>query len=568
MAEKGFGAIAKKMHLDGASLFLIVSLLAVGLFYEFSAMLFCALLGVFLIVLFIKNKELAVYVNLTSVSVFTIALFYLLSSLWAVDGGAAFAGFFRFMPVPLFLILLWQRDKDGKEKVTAYLPFIGVIMTAVSAGLAQIPALSEYFTVAGRLSGFFAYPNTFAMFLLVCLILTLTGGKFGVKNALYAIVLLGGILYSGSRTVFVLTAVSLILLIFTVKNRKVKIAVGAGLGAVALAAVLIALLSDGYSVFGRFLTISLSSSTFIGRFLYFKDALPIILEHPFGTGYLGYYYLQQEFQTGLYSVRYVHNDILQLALDVGIIPALLFVASIIRSIFSKNTSGTLRIILLVFTAHALFDFDLQFIGMFMLFITLLDTHSGKTVILKKPVFFTVCTSVLSIMALWLTAAFALMSFGANEASARIYSANTQNDTVLLTEAETTAEMAEIAERILSRNAHVSVAYSAKAREAFSAGNFASVINHKKQVLRLAPFAYEEYEEYCTMLITGISLYEQAGDIQSADYCRAELVSCAEKLYSLPEKMSGEGKKIKDQPRIAFPQNITEYIEKTEVYLEG
>ena len=71
-----------------------------------------------------------------------------------------------------------------------------------------------------------------------------------------------------------------------------------------------------------------------------------------------------------------------------------------------------------------------------------------------------------------------------------------------------------------------------------------------------------------MLITGISLYEKAGDKDSADYLRRRLVEMPLRLETLKYRLSDEGKKIKDQPRTTLPVQITEYIEKTEVYLEN
>lgn len=43
---------------------------------------------------------------------------------------------------------------------------------------------------------------------------------------------------------------------------------------------------------GRYLTISLSSSTFLGGLLYVKDAVIPILTNPLGLGYQGYGYEQ------------------------------------------------------------------------------------------------------------------------------------------------------------------------------------------------------------------------------------------------------------------------------------
>ena len=88
-----------------------------------------------------------------------------------------------------------------------------------------------------------------------------------------------------------------------------------------LALVIYSALFDSFGIFRRVLSLSFTESTFVGRFLYYMDALPQILRRPFGMGYMGYYYDQLSVQTGVYSVMYLHNDLFQLVLDTGWIPA-------------------------------------------------------------------------------------------------------------------------------------------------------------------------------------------------------------------------------------------------------
>ena len=85
----------------------------------------------------------------------------------------------------------------------------------------------------------------------------------------------------------------------------------------------------------------------------------------------------------------------------------------------------------------------------------------------------------------------------------MYPWNTQNDIVAITSASSPEEMNKIADRILARNKYVTVAYSAKARYAYSKGDFANVIKYKKKAIDTAVFSYDEYEDFCYLLIKGI-----------------------------------------------------------------
>ena len=85
-------------------------------------------------------------------------------------------------------------------------------MTVLSGGLSLIPPLNGFFTVNSRLAGFFQYPNTFALYLLA------------------------GIILTGSRTGFVLFAVTVVCFCFILRDRRIRIGLACGLVLIAAAA--------------------------------------------------------------------------------------------------------------------------------------------------------------------------------------------------------------------------------------------------------------------------------------------------------------------------------------------
>ena len=544
-----------------AEIILTGCLFCIGTFHEYLSCAAAAVMLIWLIYKSAKNKLIHFCLNITSASVLCIALFYGLTAFWAVDGGMAVIGFMKFLPVPLYLLVLMQTENiDG---IISRIPFTAAVMTAVSAVGMQIPAFEDFFSVSGRLAGFFEYPNTFALFALISELIALSIQKLRALDFAVIAVLLFGIMYSGSRTVFVLAVAANAVLIFSVKNRRVKLFAAAVFGLLAVGAVIFAAASGGDNAFGRFLTISLNESTFIGRLLYFKDALPLILKHPFGLGYMGYYYTQQSVQTGVYSVMYIHNDFLQLSLDVGWLPALLFAAAIIKSVFCGKKPLYKRVILAVTALHCCFDFDLQFIAVFMLMLLFTDYGTGKEYFLKKSEAVGGISFLAAIVCVYFGISLALSRFGKYEAANYLYPFDTRTQTQLLINEKDTEKAGEIADGIISRNEYVPIAYTVKARQAYSAGNFTKVIEYKRQIFEKAPFAYEEYKEYCYMLITGITLYNRSGDTSSAQICLKELKSAAYSVHTAKDRLSNLGAKIKDQPETRLPDDIEEYL-KSEV----
>lgn len=537
-----------------------LSFFGVGIFHPFAACLLSAVLLVWLTIRFFKEKQLRLPLNFTTALAAVTVLFYGLSTLWAVDSGMAFTGFLKFLPVFLFLFAL-QQERSAGPKILQLFPYLATVAALLSAIGMQIPFLKTFFAVDGRLAGFLQYPNTFALVLLVAELLILGKDKRRIYDLICLPVLIFGLLYTGSRTVFVLAVLANLSVLLFSKSKKLKIGVLCGILAVAAALGGYALISGGLGIFGRFLTISLESSTFLGRFLYFQDALPVILKHPFGLGYAGYYYLQQSFQTGIYSVMFIHNDLLQLMLDIGWLPALLFAVTMVRTFF-RGTPTNHKIILAVFLLHGCFDFNLQFVAVFVLLFLFTDYQNGKELILRTPPVTVGAFAATAMLCLYCGTALALADFGLPRAAHLLYPWNTQNETLLLTTDEPEAANRR-ADRILKQNPYVTLAHSAKARYAYSKGDFTNLILHKNKLFQAAPFQYEEYKEYCYMLINGIALYQCSGDAKSANICRQELLTTQKRVQAQTDRLSKLGAKINDQPTTELPADIQNYIAQME-----
>lgn len=540
--------------------FLIISLYAVGVFNEYVSCIMSVALFVYICAMAVKKRFLNFRINLSSIAVTVFVFGYAVVAIWAVDSGEAVIGFFKFLPLFLFMLAAMQQN-DACSALSA-VPYASVVMTVVSAVLMQVPALTDWFSVSGRLSGFLQYSNTFALLLLISVILLVTKEQHKYYDYIAIPVLIFGILYSGSRSVFVLTILSVLVLVAFNKNKKIRLMLlFSAIGVVAVALIYVAI-TNNFGTLGRFLTTSINSSTFLGRFLYFKDALPVILRHPFGLGYMGYYFVQQSIQTGVYSVKFIHNDFFQIMLDVGWIPAVLLIAAVIKSFFKNGGSLQKRLILFMICAHSCFDFDLQFLSMFMVLILFLDLDEGREVSLfvEYPAIMITIASVLMAVCMYMGCALALFSFHQNALSQKMYPWNTENEIAILTQIGDPQKMDEIADRILHQNAYVSVAYSAKASCAYAQGNISQLIQYKHKVFETAPFAYSEYEAYCYQLIYSINYYTHAGDTYSADYCYSELTDTVKKLQGNKDRLSSLGKKIDDQPQTELPQEILDFVE--------
>lgn len=470
----------------------------------------------------------------------------------------AFIGFLKFLPISLYAVLLWQ--EEDKTKVLEFLPYFAVVLVVLSTIGAQINILSDFFVVAGRFSGFFQYPNTFALFLLICELLILKKIRLKIIDYISVCILIGGLLYTGSRTVFILFFISNFLMVLIITNKKTRFAILLLAFFLMVSIATIIFLFRDNAIISRYLNIGFGASTFVGRILYFLDALPLLIKHPFGMGYMGYFYIQNSIQTGIYNITYVHNDFLQFFLDIGIIPALLFIVSVILFFFKKSVALADKLVVATFCLHNLFDFNLQFIAMFFLFILLTDTKESKLVILNNGKITKPIAILVFVVNIFMAVSLILAHFGLNEIASRIYPYNTRSNLSMLEEESDLNQANKLADHILKQNDTYFAPYSVKAKYSYSMGDFLGVITNKNMVFSRYPFKYTEYKEYCVMLINGIAIFERQGDDQSALICKKEILSTYAKLEANKTRLSKLGSKIDEQPVLEFSSNVAQYIE--------
>lgn len=551
-------AIKTETKLIYLKAFMFLSPFFFGGYHIWTSALFSVALSVYLM-LFFRSGEKKTGISMSLLSVLLIPAAYLVTSLWAVDSGTAVYGFIKFLPVALFAMAVVHLNKEERSELFDVVPYSGAVMGVLSYSLSLIPSLSPYFLVAERLGGFFQYPNSFACYCLIGIPILLLKEKTTYINWLLSAVLVGIILLTGSRTVFImLVAVSVILLIKIQSKHKVKLIIL--MGGLVSVSLIVALMTDNIQTIGRYLTISAESSTLLGRLLYYKDALPVILKHPFGLGYYGYYFSQGSFQNGVYSVAFIHNELLQLLLDIGWIPALLFTFVLIKNIFSAKNGVIEKIVIMIICGHSMLDFDLQFVAVFLVLVLALDFEGKKLIAVKHNRKILVAVSALIItVSVYFGLVNGMFLAGKYEAVDEIYGKDTQSKIFLMTDEDNYEHINEYAEGILKSNKYVSVAYSAKANYSFKKGDISSFMQYKEKAIECARYSIDEYNDYCAKLLSALSLYLRNGDGESAQFCAEKLVGVEKRLSALKDSTDTLARKIKDKPELELKQEYSEYI---------
>ena len=543
---------------------LITSGIAGGGFFCGVSAVLSIILMVLAVCILIRSGEVLISFDVNFAAIAILTLGYFIVGLWAVDSGMSLMGGIKFLPVLIYFFIMCQ-ILDQREQLIRILPVLGSLMTIFSFVMMQFPAFLEYVSVAGRLAGFFQYPNTYALFMLICLLISvyqISDKKIDWMTVIHIFIALTGIYLSGSRTVMVLTIlVFFLLLILRKELRKYSVLC---VGVFVILVGILAFLGYGKGIYDRLLSMAGNASTFWGRLLYDRDAVKMIVTHPLGMGYYGYYFVQQEMQTGVYSVVSVHNELLQIMLDIGIVPAFLVYGAILRSLLAKDISERNRIILAVMLVHSLFDYDFQFLVMFFVLLLFLEVRNVKKI--KISILSKITAGLALVVAVVLSVVVGVSDFfyskGEPERAIDFYSGNTMARIDLLNMSKGPDEMEKQADSILESNSHVSVAYSAKARVSFSRGDVEAFIRYKLTAIRLAPYQYEEYVDYLNSLVYCVKLYRQADDMESVRFCAERAAEIPHMLEDVKERTSSLGWKINDQPEVTLSKKELELIEET------
>ena len=550
--------IENNLVLKYLNILLISSLCLSGLFYEFLGCIFCGITIAILMLIKVKKKDLVIYINMESITVMIIACMYIITAFYGIDWGMSLIGFVRMLTVVFFMICIMQCTIVERDRLIEIIPLVGCVMTLTGGVSIFIPSLRAIFFQAGRFGGFFLYANVYALFCVIGLIIICKKEVLSRKDIVKVTLLVVGIMMSGSRTAFLLLI--FVSLSIAVKKRKMRLSIIIIIGLSFLFATLYVLYTGDIQNIGRFLTISIRSSTFLGRMLYAKDGMVQILKHPFGNGYLGYFFIEPVIQTGVYSVRYIHNDYMQMALDIGVIPMILFIFIIIKNIFSKKQENWRRLIIFAMAVHLLVDFDLEFISMWMILILLIDTNYGKNIHFRYS---QICL-LPAVAAIYIGMAMIPRYVGNVILSYKLIPFYTEAGIDVL-ENETDSENAlRIADRLLKQNQYIHQAYDIQAILAYSDGRYYDMEQKKWKSVQLQKYNMDAYNRYVTLISRGIS---ETKNTDERKYLLQRVMGVKNELEKIKKNTDTLAWEIRDVPEFELSKEVSDYIEEVEKFVD-
>lgn len=471
----------------------------------------------------------------------------------------------KYLPGVLCFLLLMQFEEKDKNKLFDVIPLSGAVMCVLSYLLGQIPMLNSYFFSGnGRLVGFFQYSNSFSLYLLIGIVSIANKDKADIKDKIFLLILVVGILLTGSRITFLLTLVYGIYQV--IKRRKnikqVTVLIGVILLSICIAIALL-FITGKIDVIFRLLKISFGESTFIGRVIYFLDGLKILANNPRGIGYMGYSYVYPQIQTANYTVKFVHNDFLQQALDTGIISAIILMYLFFSNILSKKPPILKRELLIIMFVHMLFDFDMQFLVLHFIFVMILEKTEGSVKYYKLPKSKIINTMII-VMPVIIFGYFCVGTLADNlgnyELALELLPNKTSTNIKKMQQTKSLTEANEIADDLLKNNKYVYTAFKVKTGYALNTKNWKQMIENQKKAIELNKYDIKEYEEYVLMISSALEQTVKQSK-EETKYLLEELQKINELLEQTKQETSPLAYKIVDRPELEMSSEIITYLEK-------
>lgn len=425
--------------------------------------------------------------------------------------GLAIWGCMRLVCLALYILLLMQCSTEERDYALHTIPTVAAVLAVFCMATYPLGDIRNLFFNNGRLWGFWGYCNAYTIYLMLALFLWLDyviNNKTKLYYKAYGPILIIAILWTGSRTILLITLLGFVLYALGNKKMRIPILIAGGVGVLGIIGTALILGKD--SAFGRILTITSAPRTLIERFVFWRDGLTVLKEHPLGLGYKGFAMIETSIQTGRYATQYVHNDWLQIALDHGILGFLGFAIFFGMGIYYLK--GIRKLLLLLLGLSVCMEFALQFYWMPLFLVTLYDWSeipNSRTYTIGKKTFLGVCIPIF-LLNTWF--GFSAWRFAQDDTilASALYPWNWQSQMGLLSGTQADVQNIEaippIAESLLSQNPYNSSARSALGMYYHVKGDYDQAIAYGWDAVKYNRFQVKCYDNL-------IVYYDEA--IQSA-----------------------------------------------------
>jgi len=277
---------------------------------------------------------------------------------------------------------------------------------------------------------------------------------------------------------------------------------------------------------------------------------------------MAWWYMQEGFQTGAYDAQFVHNGLLQVALDVGIIPALLIISTFIIGFFDKKGEARDKVLMLIILGHSLIDFNMEFLAItLVLFMTL---RFDKQIQIKESLKLRSSIIIVGIIYLFFASITTLNACGNYNLANSIfpYSIALNNE---LSTAKDFTQQVKISEKLYAKNKYFLNASIVLSKKEQALGNYKKAHNYEEWVMKNKKYTMLNYIEYVQFLESAINYCYVNNDLEGMNTYINKLLNVPNIIQDVKDTSDSLAFKIAHKPRLDMPKEMIEYIEEMKQY---
>ena len=278
---------------------------------------------------------------------------------------------------------------------------------------------------------------------------------------------------------------------------------------------------------------------------------------------MAWWYMQEGLQTGAYDAQFVHNGLLQIVVDVGVIPALLIVVIFVMGFFDKKVTARDRVLMLIILGHSLIDFNMEFLVItLVLFMTLeFDKKRELTKISNIKIAIYVCGLVYAFFALVTI----FNNFGQYELANSMFPYSIALNKEL--EVANNSRKIEKAEMLYKKNKYFLNASVLLSQKEQYLGNYEKANEYEEWIVKNKKYTMLNYIQYTQFLEKVIQYYYTNNDIEKVQIYVDKLCEIPDRIEAVKLTSDEFAYKIQHKPRLDMPDEMKLYIMQMKEFIE-
>ena len=179
------------------------------------------------------------------------------------------------------------------------------------------------------------------------------------------------------------------------------------------------------------------------------------------------------------------------------------------------------------------DYDTEFLAIWIIILTILHLENGKKIVIGCNCI-TVVSALLSLLCLWMGAGELLYYTENTDSCLKVTPFHTNAMIYTLSQTDNPEDQSILADEILEKNHYSSIAWTAKANEAFRRADMEECVRFQEKAILCDKYNIRRYCDYIDKLYVALQIYQREGNVEAETYCRNKMMTVHDLMQQVHE----------------------------------